>query len=334
LEAREALAVKRREFITLLSGAAVWPLAARGQQAAMPVIGWLSVTRAEGYADRVAAFNDGLNETGFGEGQNVVVEYRWADDHDERLSALAADLVRQRVAVLVAGGGTSTALAAKAASATIPIVFVIAADPVRAGIVGSLNRPGGNITGVVGFTDSLIVKRLELLTELVPGASIIGALLNRRNPNAENRSKDLQAAARVLGREIRFVWASSPDELDNRIAAAIEQRVGALVVQNDAMFTSHRDRIVELAARHRLPTIYETREEAMAGGLVTYGASTRFRYRQLGIYTGRILKGEKPGDLPIMQPTKFELIINLKTAKALGLPVPDKLLALADEVIE
>jgi putative ABC transport system substrate-binding protein len=326
--------MRRREFITLLGGAAAWPIAARGQQAAMPVIGWLSVTRAEGYADRVAAFRDGLREAGFVEGQNVIVEYRWADDHDERLPGLAADLIRRGVAVLVTGGGTSTALTAKAASATIPIVFVVAADPVRAGIVASINRPGGNITGVVGFTDSLIAKRLELLAELVPTASIIGALLDRKNPNAENRSKDLQAAARVLGREIRFMWAGSPGELDKLIAAAVEQRVGALVVQNDPMFNSQRDRIVALAARYRLPAIYETREDAMAGGLVIYGPSTPFRYRQLGIYAGRILKGEKPGDLPIMQPTKFELVINLKTAKALGLPIPDKLLALADEVIE
>jgi putative ABC transport system substrate-binding protein len=326
--------MRRREFITLLGGAAAWPLAAGAQQPAMPVIGWLSVTRAEGYGDRIAAFRDGLKDLGFVEGHNVMIEYHWADDHNERLPALAAALVRQPVAVIVAGGGTSTALAAKAASGTIPIVFIIAADPVRAGIVASLNRPGGNITGVVGFTDLLIAKRLELAVELLPAATIMGALLNRRNPNAENRSKDLQAAARALKREMRLLWISSPDELGRIFAAAAEQRVGALVVQNDAMFNSHRDRVVELAIRYRLPAIYETREDAMAGGLMTYGPSTSFRYRQAGIYAGRILKGEKPGELPIMQPAKFELIINLKTAKSLGLEVPPTLVARADEVIE
>jgi putative ABC transport system substrate-binding protein len=326
--------MRRREFIMLVSGAAAWSRVARAQQPAMPVVGWLSVTRAEGYTDRVAAFRDGLREAGFVERQNVIIEYRWADDYGERLPALAADLVQRPVTVLVTGGGTATALAAKAASDTVPIVFVIAADPVRAGIVASLNRPGGNITGISGFTDLLIAKRLELLTELVPTASIIGALLDRRNPNAENRSKDLQAAARVLKREMRPLWASAPDELDKLVAAAIEQGVGALVVQNDPMFNSHRDRIVELVARHRLPAIYETREDAMAGGLVTYGPSAPFRYRQAGIYAGRVLKGEKPGELPIMQPVKFELILNLKTAKAISLDVPPTVLARADEVIE
>jgi putative tryptophan/tyrosine transport system substrate-binding protein len=327
--------MRRREFITLLGGAAAaWPLAARAQQGPMPVIGWVSVTQAEGYADRIAAFRDGLKEVGFVEGQNVMIEYRWADDHNERLPGLLAELLRRPVAVLIAGGGTATALAAKAASATIPIVFIIAADPVRAGIVTSLNRPGGNITGVVGFTDLLIAKRLELATELVPTASILGALLNRRSPNADNRSKDLQAAARVLGRQMRLFWASSADQLEELIAAAAEQRVGALVVQNDAMFNSHRDRVVELTARYRLPAIYETREDAMAGGLLAYGPSTSFRYRQAGTYAGRILKGERPGDLPIMQPAKFELIVNLNTAKSLGINISPTLLARTDEVIE
>jgi putative ABC transport system substrate-binding protein len=332
------LDMERREFIALVGGGGLLLAAkvrrARAQQPAMPVIGWLSVTRAEGYADRVAAFRDGLRDAGFVELQNVIIEYRWADDHGERLPALATDLVQRRITVLVTGGGTATALAAKAASDTIPIVFVIAADPVRAGIVASLNRPGGNITGIVGFTDLLIAKRMELLTQLVPTASIIGAFLDRRNPNAENRSKDLQAAARVLKREMRPLWASGPEELGKLVAGAVEQGVGALVVQNDPMFNSHRDRIVGLVARHRLPAIYEAREDAMAGGLVTYGPSTPSRYHQAGIYVGRILKGEKPGDLPVMQPTKFELIINLKTAKSLGIEIPPTVLALADEVIE
>jgi putative ABC transport system substrate-binding protein len=330
-----SLPLHRREFITLLGGtAAAWPLAARAQQPAIPVIGWLGSTAAEGYRDRVAEFRTGLREQGFVERQNVAVEYRWADDHSERLPQLAAELVARRVTVVVVGGGSAAALAAKAATATIPIVFALAADPVRAGIVTSLSRPEGNITGIVGFTDALIAKRLELAAELLPNITVIGALLNPNNPNAESRSSDLRAAAGVLRRQIRFFHASSPDELERAFKTAAEQRIGALIVQNDVLFISRRGQVAGLAIRHRLPTIQETREYADAGGLMSYGPSVVDRYRLLGNYTGRVIKGERPADLPVQQPTKFELVINLKTAKALGLTVPPTLLARADEVIE
>jgi putative ABC transport system substrate-binding protein len=246
---------------------------------------------------------------------------------------MAADLVGRQVGALVVGGGTAAALAAKAATKTTPIVFVVAADPVRAGIVASLNRPGSNMTGIVGFADLLITKRLESLTELLPNARVFGALLNASNPNSESRAGDLQTAAKALGRDIRLVWASSPDGLDKAIAGAAEQKLEALVVQNDSLFTDRHD-VIDLAADYRIPAIYESREDAMAGGLVSYGPDVVFEYRTLGSYTGRILKGEKPADLPIMQPTRFELVINLKTAKALGLTVPPNVLAIADEVIE
>jgi putative ABC transport system substrate-binding protein len=325
--------VRRREFITLLGGAAAaWPLAARAQQPKMREIGWLSPASAADSADRLAAFLDGLKEAGFVEGRTVAIEYRWADDHTERLPALAAELVSRNVAVLGTGSGTSAALAAKAATSTIPIVFVIAADPVRAGLVTSLNRPTGNITGIVGFTDLLITKRLELLTELMPGVRVVGALLNAANPNSEVRSQDLQAAGGLLGRDMRLLWARSPDELEKVIADAIQQKIEAIVVQNDTLFIGRR--IVDLTARYRLPVIFETREEVLAGALASYGPSNTLRYRLAGDYVGRILKGAKPADLPVMQPTKFELVINLKTAKALGLDVPPMLLARADEVIE
>jgi putative ABC transport system substrate-binding protein len=325
--------MRRRDFITLLGGAAAWPLPARAQQPAKILVGWLSTASAAGSAYQLAAFRDGLREAGFVEGQNVVIEYRWADDHAERLPAMAADLVGRQVGALVVGGGTAAALAAKAATKTTPIVFVVAADPVRAGIVASLNRPGSNMTGIVGFADLLITKRLESLTELLPNARVFGALLNASNPNSESRAGDLQTAAKALGRDIRLVWASSPDGLDKAIAGAAEQKLEALVVQNDSLFTDRHD-VIDLAADYRIPAIYESREDAMAGGLVSYGPDVVFEYRTLGSYTGRILKGEKPADLPIMQPTRFELVINLKTAKALGLTVPPNVLAIADEVIE
>src|SRR5262245_3689766 len=256
---------KRREFIAALGGVAAWPLVARGQQSAMPVIGWLGVVSANDYADRVAAFREGLKEAGFIENQNVRIEYRWADDQIERLPGLAAELVARRVAVIVTGGGTHTVFAAKAATTTIPIVFTIAADPVRAGLVGSLNRPGENITGISGLTDALITKRLELLTELVLKASVIGILVNPNNPNSKNRANDLQAAAQVLGREIQVVRAGSGGEFDNAFATAVAQGVNALVVQNDALFSSRPDQLADLAMRHRLPAIYENREDAIAG---------------------------------------------------------------------
>jgi putative ABC transport system substrate-binding protein len=326
--------LRRRQFITLLGGAAAWPLAARAQQPAMPVIGWLGSTSAGGQRHRVAEFREGLREQGFVERQNITIEYRWADDHNERLPQLAADLVASRVAVIVSSGGSAAALAAKAATATIPIVFAIAADPVRAGLVTSLSRPEGNITGVVGFTDTLIAKRLELVTELLPNVVVIGALLNPNNPNAESRSSDLRAAAGAIGRQVRFVYAGIPGELEKAFTTAVEQRLGALIIQNDLLFISRRDEVAGLATRHRLPTIQETREYAEVGGLMSYGPSISDRYRLLSRYTAKVLRGEKPADLPVVQPTKFELVINLKTAKALGLVVPTTLLARADEVIE
>jgi putative ABC transport system substrate-binding protein len=326
--------VRRREFIGVVGWAAAWPLVARAQHSAMPVIGWMGITSAGRYADRVAAFREGLKEVGFVENQNVTIEYRWADDHHERLQELAAALVARRVAVIATGGGTLTALAAKAATTTIPIVFTIAADPVRAGLVRSLNRPAGNITGIVGLTDLLIVKRLELVTELMPNASVIGALINPGNPNSKNRASDLRAATSALRRQIRIVGASSGAELDNAFTTAVAQGVEVLIVQNDALFSSRPDQLAGLAMRHRLPAIYENHEDAVAGGLISYGPSWKERYRLLGNYAGRILKGEKPADLPVIQPTKFELVINAKTAKALGLTVPPTLLARADEVIE
>jgi len=327
--------MRRRDFIKATAGSVIaWPLAAGAQQPARPVIGWLGVTSAGRYTDRVAAFREGLKEVGFIENQNVTVEYRWADDRNERLPELAAELVARQVRVIVTGGGTHTVLAAKAATTTIPIVFTIAADPVRAGLVRSLNRPGENITGIAGLTDLLIVKRLELVTELIPNVSVIGALVNPGNPNSKNRASDLQAATTKLGRQIRIVGASSGAELENAFTTAVTQGVEVLIVQNDALFSSRSDQLVALAMRHRLPAIYENHEDAAAGGLISYGPSWKERYWLLGSYAGRIIKGETPADLPVMQPTKFELVINAKTAKMLGLTVPPTLIARTDEVIE
>jgi putative ABC transport system substrate-binding protein len=326
--------MRRRDLLIGAGAATTWPLAAPAQQPAMPVIGWIGLPSAGRYADRVAAFREGLKEVGFVESENVTIEYRWADDRTERLPELAAELVARRVAVIAVGGGTPAALAAKAATTTIPIVFTIAADPVRAGLVRSLNRPGGNITGIVGYTDLLIVKRLELVTQLMPSAAVIGALVNPRNPNSKNRANDLRSAASALRLPISIVGASSGAELEDAFATAVAQRVEVLIVQNDALFSSRPDQLAALAMRHRLPTIFENHEDAAAGGLISYGPSWRERYRVLGSYAGRILKGEKPADLPVQAPTKFELVINLKTAKALNLRVPPTLLARADEVIE
>lgn len=326
--------MRRREFLTLLGSAAVWPRTVRAQQLPIPTIGWIGIPSARRYTDRVAAFRGGLKEMGFVENQNVTIEYRWADDRNERLPNFAAEFVALQVAVIVTGGGTATAQAAKAATTTIPIVFTIGGDPVRAGLVRSLNRPEGNITGIVGFTDLTIVKRLELITEFVPNASVVGALVNPSNPNFEARTSDLRAAAGVLRRQIRIVEARSGAELENAFTRAVAQGVETLVIQNDPLFNSRSNQLAELAIRHRLPAIFENHEDTAAGGLISFGPSWRERYRLLGIYTGRILKGEMPANLPIVQPTKFELVINAKTAKALGLAVPASILMRADEVIE
>jgi putative tryptophan/tyrosine transport system substrate-binding protein len=326
--------VKRRKFITLIGGAAAWPLTARAQQASVPVIGFLHPSSAEAYASLMLAFRKGLGEVGYVEGQNLIIEYRWADDHTDRLPALAAELVGQRVSVIATANATAAALAAKAATSTIPIVFTIGADPVQFGLVASLNRPGGNVTGVSFLSNLLVAKQLGLLQEFIPAASEYGLLVNPSNPNADSDTRQAKAAADSLGRKIDVVYASTERDLGTAFAALIERRVAALVVAPDALFVSQREQLATLAARHAIPTIYSNRVYADAGGLISYGASQIDAYHQTGIYVGRILSGEKPAELPVIQPTKFELVINLKTARALNLQVPDKLLALADEVIE
>jgi putative ABC transport system substrate-binding protein len=324
--------VRRREFITLLGGtAAAWPLAARAQQPAGPVIGFLTAGSPD--SSYMAAFRQGLAEGGYVEGRNVAIESRWAEGKFERLPALAADLVQRRVAVIVTGGTTS-GLAAKAATATIPLVFLAADDPVRFGLVASLSRPGGNATGLNLLTSELTTKRLALVRELLPAAGIVAVLVNSRSPESEPQVRDLQAAARAVAQQIRILNAGNESEIDAAFAAIVSARDGGLLVTNDALFDGRRDQLVALAARHAVPTIYDRRAYAEAGGLMSYGTHYLDGYRLLGIYTTKILNGAKPADLPVEQSTKFELVINLKTAKTLGLTVPDKLLALADEVIE
>jgi len=325
--------MKRRDFITLLGGAAAWPLAAGAQQAALPVIGYLNNGSPESDASRLTGLRRGLNETGYVEGRNVVIEYRWAGNQANRLPALAADLVRLRVAVLVAAGPPST-FAAKAATTSIPIVFSVAADPVQLGLVASLNRPGGNLTGFNGFNNELGAKGLALLHELVSNTATVGFLENPNNPIFELTTRDVLAAAPVLGLKVQILKASTDREIDAAFASLVQARTGALLVGGDVFFNSRIEQLVALAASHAIPTMYQVPEFVVAGGLISYGSSLIDGYRQVGLYTGRILKGEKPADLPVVQPTKFQLVINLKTAKALGLTVPDKLLAVADEVIE
>ena len=327
--------MKRREFITLLSGAAAaWPLAAWAQQAAMPVVGFMAGSSPAALSRQVAAFREGLKEAGFIEGMNVAVEYRYGEGQLDRFPALASDLVRRQVAVIVVSGGPTGVLAAKQASTTIPIVFSIGSDPVEIGLVASLNRPGGNITGVYQFTAGLEAKRLGLLREMVPKATTIAVLVNPNYAAAENQLRDVQEAATRLGVQLVVVRANMEDEFNAAFSTSVQQKAGALLVCASPFFNARRQQLVLLAARHTVPAMYEWRDFAAAGGLMSYGTSLADAYRQAGVYAGRILKGEKPADLPVVQVTKFEFVINLNAAKAIGLDVPPTLLARADEVIE
>jgi putative ABC transport system substrate-binding protein len=326
--------MRRREFITLLSSAAAIPLTARAQQGKTAVIGFLSARTAASGARMAAAFRQGLSESGYVEGQNLQIEYRWAEGHYNRLGGLADDLVRRHVAVIGAVSGTPAALAAKTATMAIPIVFGNGGDPIASGLVASLNRPQGNITGVTFYSAQLAGKRLELLHELVPTATVIGLLMNPNNPVDEPEAKDAEAAARALGVRLQVLTITSERDIDAAFTTFLERRIGALVLGSDPLFFRFSDKLVELAARHATPAIYMVREFPEAGGLMSYGSKQNDAYHQAGIYVAKILQGTKPADLPVMQPTRFEFVINLKTAKALGLTVPPTLLARADDVIE
>jgi len=324
--------IKRREFITLLGGAAAWPLAARAQQSAPPVIGFLSSRSADDSARVVAAFRQGLAETGYVEDRNVVIEFRWAEGQLDRLPALASELVHRPVAVIAALG--ESGYAAKAATTTIPIVLGSGGDPVELGLVTSLNRPGGNVTGATFLTAQLGAKRLGLLRDLVPGADVVALLINPNTAVGRVQTRDVQQAARTLGQNLIVLSGGSDESIEASFVTLSQKRVAALLIGGDPFFDTRRDRLIALALQYRVPAIYQFREYALAGGLMSYGASITDMYHQVGLYVGRVLKGEKPADLPVMQVSKFETVINLKTAKALGIKISDNLLSLADEVIE
>ena len=326
--------IARRKFLATLGGVTVWPLAARAQQPAMPVIGFLDPRSLEPIASLVAAFRNGLSETGYVEGRNVAIEYRWADGEVDRLPDLAADLVRRRVAVIATPGGVAATLVAKAATATIPIVFMSSGDPVQSGLAMSLSRPGGNTTGVNFMTGEIAAKQVGLMHELIPQAERLAVLVNPKNPNAESLTRDVQAAALAIGHQIEILAATTNLDIDAAFSSLMQTRVDALLVSPDPLFTARRAQLVILAAYHHLPAVYFDRVFSDIGGLMSYGANLAEQYRQVGIYVGRILKGEKAADLPVLRPTKFEFVINLQTARTLGLTVPATLLALADEVIE
>ena len=326
--------LRRRAFITLLGGAAAWPLAARAQQSTVRVIGFLRNTSPAGSAPVVAALREGLNESGYIEGQDVTIEYRWGEGHDDRLPELAADLVQHHCSVII-GGGSAAALAAKRATTTIPIVFSTGDDPIQLGLVASVNRPSGNVTGVFFYSGGILIyKQLELLHQLLPQGSSVGILVNPRSPISGSQVRDAQAAAPALGQQLHILNASSERDIDAAFVTLTQNRGDALLNMGNALFFGYRDRIIELAARYKVPAIYDVRDYVVAGGLMSYGASITDAYRQAGVYVGRILNGTKPSDLPVLVPTKYEFVINLKTAKTLGLDIPDRLLALTDEVIE
>jgi putative ABC transport system substrate-binding protein len=327
--------LRRREFIAGFGSAVAWPVVARAQQSAVPVVGFLHSASAAAIANLVAAFRKGLAEAGYVEGQNVAIEYRWGEGRNDGLPALAAELVRRQVAVIVTPQSTAATIAARAATATIPLVFVTGADPVKIGLVASLNRPGGNATGISDIGVELGPKRLGLLRELVPSAARFGVLVNPDNPFvADPFVAEMRAAASAIGRQVEVVTASTNNEIDTAFATLVEKQVGALLTSPDTLFIARRMQLITLAARYSLPALYHRRELAEAGGLMSYGSDLADQFRQTGVYAGRILKGEKPAEMPVQLPTKFELVINLKTAKALGLTIPETLLATADEVIQ
>jgi putative ABC transport system substrate-binding protein len=327
--------MRRREFITLFCGTtAMWPLAARAQQPAMHVVGFLNSASLPNYESNVSAFREGLANAGYIEGRNLTIEFRWAESRLDRLPALAADLVRRQVSVIAACGSPTAALAAKSATASIPIVFETGADPVQIGLVASLNHPGGNVTGITNFSGELAAKRVGLLRELVPSATSIAALVNPTRPGADAQSSQIKEAARAIGLPLHIVKAASEHDLDPAFASLAQLKVGGLVMTADALFTDRRHQVVALAKRYAVPTIYEFRHFVAAGGLLSYGPDTTDSYRQTGNLVGRVLKGERPADLPVMRPSKFDLVINMNTAKALGIEVPNSMQLLADEVIE